>query len=199
MNKFIIGFLLILPPVLTFVFGSSSGFASATEHGGHEAAIPNIVWLQFVNFGLYAALLFFALKKPVLTFFSSRETNYRDAIKKAEAAKAEAETKRREIQERLTKLESTRDQSIEQARAEAAALRAQIIEEAKTLAAKLKTDAEQTAAVELERAKVALRRELLDQSVLLATKLLSDKDKLQEQDQKRLQSEFVEKIQVVSQ
>ena len=133
------------------------------------------------------------------TFFSRRGTNYRDAIKRAKAAKAEAETKRREIQERLTKLESTRDQSIEQARAEAAALRAQIIEEAKTLAAKLKTDAEQTAAVELERAKVALRRELLDQSVLLATKLLSDKDKLQEQDQKRLQSEFVEKIQVVSQ
>lgn len=199
MNKLIIGILLVLPPVLMFIFGSSSGLASATEHGAHEAGIPTMVWLQFINFGLYVALLFFALRKPVLNFFSNRETTYRDAIKKAEAAKTEAETKRREIQERLTKLESTREQSIEQARAEAAALRAQIIEEAKNLAAKLKTDAEQTAAVELDRAKVALRRELLDQSVLLATKLLSGKDKLQDQDQKRLQSEFVDKIQVVSQ
>lgn len=202
-NKLAIALLLILPPVVTSffisLFSASSGLASGAEHGAHEGAIPNMVWLQLINFGLYAGLLFYLFKKQVLVFFAAREATYHEAIKKADAVKIEAETKRREVQERLTKLESTRDQAIQQARAEALALRTQILEDAKGLAVKLKHDAEQTAAVELERGKIALRRELLDQSVGLATKLLSDKDKLKDQDQQRLQTEFVEKIQVVTQ
>ena len=188
---------LAIPPLL-----AASGAGEAGEHGAHGShggGLPTEVILQFVNFGIYAVALLYFLRQPVRSYFSARQENFKQALLKAEQAKAQAENQRREIQERLTKLESTRDESIAQARSEAAALKKQIIEEAKALSEKLQQDAKRTAEIELERARLALRQDLLAQSVQLAQKLLADKDKLQDQDQKRLQSEFVGKIQVVSQ
>lgn len=184
--------------LLLTMFGFTGAAASAESADAHHASgIPFEVWLQFINFGLYAALIFFVARKPVREHFTNKARNYAEALKKAETAKAEAERKRGEIQARLTKLESTREQSIQQARAEAAQLKEQIVREAKDLSAKLRADAERTAETELFRAKQALRQDLLTQSVAMARKTLADK--MQDQDQKRLQSEFVEKIQVVSQ
>ncbi len=180
--------LLTLPLALT---------ALAAAGGEHHDGIPTVLWLQVVNFGLYVALLFYLLRKPVRSFFEGRVENYNSALKRAEAQKHEAESKRREIQERLTKLESTSAQSIAEARAEAEALRQRVLVEARELSEKLRAEAQRTAQIELERAKFALRQEMLSQSVQLATKILADK--IQEQDQKRLQTEFVEKIQVVNQ
>lgn len=189
--------LLALPALLASSFGVASDGGHGEAHGG--GGIPTAVWLQFLNFGLYVALLVFIGRQPVKQYFGDRRKNFSEALKKAESAKTEAEERRREIQTRLAKLESTREQSILSARAEAAALKEQIVSEAKQMAAKLRADAERTTQVELDRAKAALREELVAQSVVLARKILTDKSKLQEQDQKRLQNEFVEKIQVVSQ
>jgi F-type H+-transporting ATPase subunit b len=180
--------LLSLPLALT-AFAAGSG-----DHGG---GVPTVLWLQVVNFVLYVGLLVYLLRKPVRSFFEGRVENYNSALKRAEAQKREAETKRREIQERLTRLESTSAQSIAEARAEAEALRQRVLAEAKELSEKLRAEAQRTAQIELERAKFALRQEMLSQSVQLASKILADK--IQEPDQKRLQSEFVEKIQVVNQ
>ncbi|HRK06342.1 MAG TPA: ATP synthase F0 subunit B [Pseudobdellovibrionaceae bacterium] len=180
--------LLSLPLALT---------AFAAGSGDHHGGIPTVLWLQVVNFVLYVGLLVYLLRKPVRSFFEGRVENYNSALKRAEAQKREAETKRREIQERLTRLESTSAQSIAEARAEAEALRQRVLVEAKELSEKLRAEAQRTAQIELERAKFALRQEMLSQSVQLASKILADK--IQEPDQKRLQSEFVEKIQVVNQ
>lgn len=180
--------LISLPMALTAFAGGA---------GDHHGGIPTVLWLQVVNFVLYVGLLVYLLRKPVRSFFEGRVENYNSALKRAEAQKREAETKRREIQERLTRLESTSAQSIAEAKAEAEALRQRVLVEAKELSEKLRAEAQRTAQIELERAKFALRQEMLSQSVQLASKILADK--IQEPDQKRLQSEFVEKIQVVNQ
>lgn len=171
-------------------------FAVAASGGAHhEGGIPSAVWYQFVNFGLFVALLAFVLRKPIRTFFTSREQGFKQALVKAESAKREAEAKRREIQERLSKLESTSQNAIAEARAEAEALKAKIIRDAEELTRNMKEDTRRTAEIEIERAKAELRQELLSQSVAMARQMLNDK--INEPDQKRLQTEFVDKIQVV--
>ena len=70
-----------------------------------------------------------------------------------------------------------------------------IMEDAKTLSERLEKDAEKTAQFELQKAKSELLTELLDNSLALASKQLEEK--VGEQEHKRLQSEFVGKIQVV--
>lgn len=158
----------------------------------HEGGIPMVLWLQVINFTLYIGLIVYLAKKPLQEMFKGRYDGFFSALKKAEAAKAEAEAKRKDIQDRLTKLETSREESIKNAREEAAALRTQIVEEAKALSSKLKADAEKTALIEIERAKTELREDLLSQSVIMAKRILADK--MQEPDQKRLQGEFVDKI-----
>lgn len=191
MKVFAVAVVLGLPMVLASHFGQAAG--DAHEGGG----LPTMFWLQVVNFTIYLGAIIFFARGPLREMFKGRYDGFFSAVKRAEAAKAEAEMKRKEIQDRLAKLEATRDESIQKARSDAAALRNQIVEEAKLLSAKLKADAERTAQLEVERAKYELREELLAQSVQMSKRILTDK--MQDQDQKRLQSEFVDKIQVVSQ
>lgn len=191
MKVFAVAVVLGLPMVLASHFGQAAG--DAHEGGG----LPTMFWLQVVNFTIYLGAIIFFARGPLREMFKGRYDGFFSAVKRAEAAKAEAEMKRKEIQDRLAKLEATRDESIQKARSDAAALRNQIVEEAKSISAKLKADAERTAQLEVERAKYELREELLAQSVQMSKRILTDK--MQDQDQKRLQSEFVDKIQVVSQ
>jgi F-type H+-transporting ATPase subunit b len=185
--KFMFAAILLAVPTLIL-----SSFGNAAEEHHAEAGLPFVVILQFINFSLYVGLIFYFGRKPIADYFKTRQANFFVALKRADAARAEAEAKRAETQARLAKLEATRDQSIQDARKEAAALRMQIVEEARGLSEKLKVEAERTAVVEIERAASVLREELLNQSVQLAQRILTDK--MQDQDQKRLQDEFVQKI-----
>ncbi len=184
MTKKIIG----LASYLALAVAPVAAFAA----GGGEHGIPSVVGLQVINFAIYVALVYFVLRKPVREFFKSRVENYQQALRKAEHAREEAEAKKREIQERLATLENTSESSLANARKEAAAMLERIQREAEEFAQKLKFEANQTVAIELEKAKMELRRELLDQAVAMAEKML--RDKMVENDQKRLQTEFVDKI-----
>jgi F-type H+-transporting ATPase subunit b len=136
-------------------------------------------------------------KKPIKEFFGGREQSYKQALAKAQAARVEAEAKRKEMQERLTQLESSSAEAIAKARAEAESLKQKIVADAGQLSELLKEEAKKTAQIEIDRARNELREELLSQSVALSTKLLQDK--MVAKDQERLQTEFVDKIQVVGQ
>lgn len=186
MSKYIVALAALVSPSLA---------VAASAGGAHAEGIPSAVIFQAVNFVLYAALLYFVLRKPVVSYFRNREQDFKAALIKAEAARKEAEQRRQEIQDRLYKLESTTDQSIAQARADAEALKVKILQEAEQLSTNLREEARRTAALEVEKAKHQLREELLNQSVALSKKMLEEK--MAEPDQKRLQTEFVDKIQVV--
>lgn len=176
---------------------AAEGAHQAAEAGAHHAAagIPTAVYLQVANFAIYAAALIYFLRKPIKSFFKNRETGYKQALVKAESARRDAEKMKREIQQRLRDLDSTADDSLDKARAEAATLKLQIQQDAQTLAERLRTEANRTAQLEVERARNLLREEMLKQSLALSEKLLADK--MADNDQKRLQTEFVDKIQEV--
>lgn len=189
-STFLVLALIGLPLVLTH-------YVSASDGTSHESGLPSVFWLQIVNFIIYVVILGKILAQPIREFFTARHEQFFSAVKKAETAKAQAEERRREIKSKLDSLESTKEASIQNAKKEAEALRLRIVEEAKTLSSKIRMDAERTVQAEVNRAKEELREELLTQSIQLSKKILADK--MQESDQKRLQSEFVDKIQVVTQ
>lgn len=176
-----------LVPLAALAAGAGAGHGS----GG----IPSSVYFQAINFALFVGLMVYLLRGPIKSYFGNREKNYRQALAKAEAARKEAEARQRDMQQRLTKLESSAAETVANARAEAAALKAKIIADAQDLSRHLQEEATRTANIEIERAKTQLREEMLTQAITLSRKLLEEK--IAEPDQKRLQTEFVDKIQVV--
>ena len=191
---FFITLLVLLVPII--VMAQEAAHESAHEPGGEQHSIPFSVTLQAINFVLYGGLLFYFLRKPTVAYFRNRHEAYKQALVKAESARREAELKKREMQERLEALELSSAESIQQARVEAEALKKRIVEEAKSMSTHLRDEARRTAEFEIERAKGQLREELISQSVALSRKMLEEK--IGEPDQKRLQTEFVDKIQVVN-
>jgi F-type H+-transporting ATPase subunit b len=187
-SLFLSSLMIILLPVITLAEEAAHEAAAGEEHHG----IPFSVTLQAINFVLYGGLLFFFLRKPAIAYFRNRHEAYKQALVKAESARREAELKKREMQERLEALELSSAESIEQARVEAEAMKKRIVEEAKSMSTHLRNEARRTAEFEIERAKGQLREELISQSVALSKKMLEEK--IGEPDQKRLQTEFVDKI-----
>jgi F-type H+-transporting ATPase subunit b len=169
------------------------GSGHAAEHEAHAPGWD--VGLQAINFGLFALLIVYLARHKVREFFHGREASFRQAQLRADHAKKDAEGKKREIQDRLSSLDASAEASVAQARSEADALRARMLAEAEALRSGLRDEAERSTRVELERAKAELRAEMIAQAMRMAKDTLTEK--IAETDQKRLQTEFVEKIQVV--
>lgn len=185
----------LLAVLTTLLF--SSILLAASPGGAHafDGSVPPIVFHQLVNVVLFVLLLYVLLRKKVAEVFKGRSADFHSALTKAQAAKQDAEARKKEIQDRLNKLESTAAEGLQTARTEAEALRKKILADAEELTQNLRTEAQRTAQFEIERAKAELREELLTHSIQAAKKVLAENTN--EADQKRLQSEFVEKIQVV--
>lgn len=171
-------------------------FAFATEHAEHETGIPwKSIVVQLLNLGGLLALLGYLLRKTLSQHFSDRQKIYLDLVSRSEAAREQAEKTRQEVQYKLEELENSSQASLKQAAVEAEELKTKITAEARSVAAKLKEDTERSLKFELERAKNELRAELLAASVESARQVL--KDKVNGQEQTKLQSEFAQKIQAV--
>ncbi len=192
-NKVAFGLNTILLALTLLVFPQlalSAGYSNEVE-------VPwNKVTAQFVNLTIFITIVAFLTRKQIAGYFRSRYESYHDLVHRAEQSRREAEKIRTEIRERLERLEASAQDSIETARREAKELSQKIEQEAQDLTAKLRTEAEKTAFFELERAKSELREELLELSLQAAHQALSES--VNGTEQKRLQDEFVNKIQVVS-
>lgn len=167
----------------------------ALAAGGGDGIPWALVGQQVFNLSILLIILTVLLRKKVKAHFAERKVQYAQLIEKAEEAKVAAEKNKREITERLQKLESNADQSIHQARSEAEELKKRIIAEAETLSARLEDEARRTAEFELERAKLKLRKALMEEAFEMARTNL-EKD-VSDGEQQRLKTEFVDRIQVV--
>lgn len=185
---------------LILFFASLLASAAWAAGGGHGSVDPHAIpWknigVQAFNFVCLIGLLIYLLKRAVVEHFEQRLKGYRELVEKAENAKAEAEKNHRVIAERISQLQSSADQSMQQARSEAEELKQRMIADAKVLAQKLQEEAQRSAQLEVEKAKAELRKELLERA--LEASRTSFKKNLGSTEQKQLQNEFVEKIQVV--
>ena len=186
-----------LTPTLFVLMASTAINAYAASAGGdHAVHVPGwALFVQAFNVVVLLTILFILLRKGAVAHFANRAKEYNDLVQRAEAAKQKAELGHREIKERLDKLESGAEASLIQARVEADELKAKMIGEARAVSERLRSEAQHTVATEIERAKAELRADLLQSALATSQEVL--KSSLSSSEQAKLQSEFVQKIQVV--
>jgi F-type H+-transporting ATPase subunit b len=161
----------------------------------HAVEIPfHEIGPQIFNFLVFASILFYLLRKPTIQMFANRASNYHAAVNKASQALEEAKARKTEIESKLTEMKRGHKESIAQAKKEAEQLKVNAVEEARAEAKRMAEEAERTIRVELDKAKAELRTFMLQQAISMADKDLGGQ--LDANEQKRLQKEFVEKIQV---
>ncbi len=161
----------------------------------HAVEIPfHEIGPQIFNFLVFAGLLFYFLRKPTIALFANRASNYHAALNKASQALAEAKAQKQEIENKLTEMKRGHRDSVAQAKREAEQLKLSAVEEARAEAKRMAEEAERTIRVELDKAKAELRNFMLQQAISMADKDLGGQ--LDANEQKRLQKEFVGKIQV---
>lgn len=171
--------------------------ANETAHGAEGSGeIPvRQIFYQAINVLIIFVGLIYFLKDGVKKFFQDKKAVFMDAAKKAEAARKTAEQEHLQIQIRLSKLESSADESVSRARAEAADMKKQLIADAEALSNRIREEAERTAQLEVEKAKIHLREALIKESIAAAKTQLTSK--VSSEDQRRLQSDFVNHLEAV--
>lgn len=168
----------------------------ALAAAGGESGIPEVFKWQVVNFTLFAILLFALFRKRLPAYFAAKREAFLAHERKARQQKEEALKAKTEIETDLQKLISGRQKGLENAKREAELYAERMRQEAAALQQRLKEELTRTEAIEMEKVSYSVRSELIERSVGSARAAI--KKDLVEDDDKRLQSEFVEKIQVVN-
>lgn len=182
-----------IPFILVYTLTAVAKAAGGGHGAGLDEHTAQTIIYQAINvFAMFAGLVYF-LRKPVVQHFKIKKEDFISAAQKADAAKAAAEEEHREIQKRLSKLETTADESISRAKAEAAELRRQMISEAESISKRLKEDAANTAKLEIEKAKQQIREVMIKEAVEVSRGQLATK--VSTEDHNRLQGNFINNIQ----
>ena len=138
--------------------------ARAADEGGASAAAALIERFKWINFAIVAAAVIWLFSKVLPPKFRANAENISSTITKAQAAKAEAERKLRDAEQRLARLEEEVRGLREQAQKDAAA-------EGERIRALAKSDAEKvviSAKAEIQAAERAARIELKNLAAKLA-------------------------------
>jgi len=162
--------------------------------GGHGHGIPwKTIIYQTINVSILIGGLIFLLRKPIAGHFAQKREQFVGAAEKANAARKQAEQEHMEIKVKLNKLESSADESVSRARAEAADLKKQMVAEAENLSQRIRHEATQAARLEVVRAKTQLREALIREA-FSATRTQID-TKVSKEDHLKLQGEFIQHLQ----
>jgi len=125
--------------------------------------ILNGVIFPYVNLAIFLVLATMLFKGPIKNGLASKRVAYEDLVKRAMAAKEEAEARNRELKERLVSLDREVDEIKAKARIQAELEAKQLVDSAEHLAEHLKREARRIAEAEIASAKVELQRDIIEQ------------------------------------
>jgi F0F1-type ATP synthase membrane subunit b/b' len=158
--------------------------------------LPRLVTLQAINFILFVLFVVFLYRKyNVGAALAAKKEKYLATMKEATRTRDEALARKTDLETRLNTLLQTAEQSRQKARGEAQGMKSNMISQAHESAQKMKDDVRKTAAIEVAKAEIQIKDQLLEESVQRAREQI--KQVLADADQKQLQQDFVDKIQVV--
>jgi F-type H+-transporting ATPase subunit b len=170
--------IIILPQILLAAGG-----------GGFDEYTKKKVIYQAINVTILFAAGIYFLKNHVIVFFKERKEVFVMAATKAEKIQKAAEEDQMALEVKLQKLESTSEESLLRARAEAAEMKKALINEAQETTRRIKEEASLAAQLEVEKAKNKIRSEMISASLKAATVDLNTS--VSEEQHKGLQKEFI--------
>lgn len=157
--------------------------------------VPKVVLYQAINVLILSAILVYFLKDKIRAYYSAKRANYLKAAREVENLKKQVEEQAQLLRDKIKKIDETAEQTQKQAMNDSREYNQRLLTEAREQAEKLKRESEKTIKAEIYRAVESLRSEIIDQSIKNSRDLIQSQ--IKDTDQKRLQSEFVEKIRVV--
>ena len=161
-------------------------------HGGGAAQMMDLVW-RCIDFAVLIVIIVWALKKAnVKGMLANRSEGIAKALSEAEEAKAAAERKFAEYNDKLAQANQEIADIQAAIRKEGQAEKERIVAEAQATAAKILEQAQKAADQEVYKARLELRQEAARLAVQLAEQSL--KDKLETNDQNRLVAEYLTKV-----
>ncbi len=126
----------------------------------------------FLNFAVFAAILYKLLGPWLRNKVISRHDDVRHNLDEASRLRAEAQKMLTEYQARVAGADEEIAKLLSELRAQAESDKQRIIAAAKADAERLKADAERRVTAEIDAARLLLRREVVEQSVRIAQQLL---------------------------
>ncbi len=153
-----------------------------------ELLSAGIHW-QILNFIIFLAVLFFALRKPVKEFWSSRSHQIRFDMEEANRLQREASLRHEDLQKRLSKIEKEIADLIRSLEEEGEMEKRVMIQEAERLSQKIEQDAERIATQEVRKAKETLKAQAAQLSIEMAERLI--RENFQDEDQRRLSEKYL--------
>lgn len=173
--------------VATLAILATANLAFASE--GHREPTWTLTLLGFVNFAIYAYLMYRFAWPAVVKYLKERRAAVVSALEAAARAHAEAEALKAEFQEKLKNVEAdaarARDELMEIARNEAD----NMVAEAKRSADRIRRDAQLVADQEVARARRTLQEDAAQLIAKIAGELVSQK--LTTEDQTRFVQSFI--------
>jgi len=171
------------------------GAALASGDAGHEVEsgvlLKDFLYRCF-NFAITVGILAYFVTKPIRKGLAGRSEGVAEALATAEKAKAEAEAKFAEYDQKLAKASAEIESIYEDIRREGELEKERILANAKEMADKITLEAEKTASNEINKARVELRREATRMAIEIAGDLL--KKNFTKDDQSRLVDEYMQKV-----
>jgi F0F1-type ATP synthase membrane subunit b/b' len=159
-----------------------SGHGSNNDGGHHEASIGDLFWF-WINFTVFASILFSLIKKPFQQFWASRAEAISTAINKGQRDVEEASEKLRHAHEKHQKInqdiEALAQSVIRDANVEVATMKAATAKQAE----RILQQAAVTAKSEHEQATRKLRQQIIEEAFVQAEDTLSKAAKQSQNDE----------------
>jgi F-type H+-transporting ATPase subunit b len=186
---FSVSFSLFLLSSLAWAAGEGGG-----AHGGHEGDGAQLLVLAFsaINFLLFVLVLRRYALPAIRESLRRRRDTIVQALNEAKRAKEEAESLRREYQQKLAGLAAEQERLRAQALEAAEREKNRSLEEARRMAERIQTEARQIAQREIAESRRLLRQEIAEQAIRIATELI--RTRLTAADQNRMIQELVREV-----
>ena len=168
-----------------------SGAALAAEGEGGSALLD--LGKRFLNFALLVIILGWVIKKSgIKGFFTNRTEEISQKLEDLQREKEEAEGRYRDTETRLRDFEKSRQDIVEQYKAEGIVEKEKIIAEAQDRVKAIIAQAEFTIQQEIKSAKDRLKQEVVNLAAQKAQEIITSE--LTDKDQDHLVNDFIERV-----
>lgn len=155
-----------------------------------------MVLVQIGNFAATITLLIFIIRKPLAAYFKQKYENFHVQAKRAEKEKKRAQAEKEKVISLISELKNRAISDKQKAIEESENLKNKMLSQGREFSEKIREDVEAQLVLEREKKIQQLKEGLLEEAVEMASERL--KNKVSENDLRRLGKEFVQNIQVVN-
>jgi F-type H+-transporting ATPase subunit b len=144
---------------------------------------------SFVNFAIWAAILYFGLRRPLSEFLQQRRALVVEGIEEAARVKAEAERKHKEYDERIKNMDAELERLRDELRKSGFEERDRIVADAAKRGEKMRAEAQFLIEQQLKQLREDLTKEAIDAAIRTAEGIL--RQGTSAADQERLANEYL--------